>query len=84
MSEDDYIKELEKIPLWKGYKCGFDRTACWCCPFQSKAQWDALGEYYPLLFGELKEMFQILEFKEHEGDGYLKRIQNYWGDFKKC
>lgn len=66
------------IPEWIGYQLGFDRTACWCCPFQKPTQWEALKKYYPLLHDELQHIFETIPFVEHPGDGYLRYINQYW------
>lgn len=34
-------------PLWEGYKQGFVRSACWCCPGQCGLQAAALHKNYP-------------------------------------
>lgn len=42
--------------MWPGYKHGFNRTACWCCPFQRPSQYDALRQVYPVLYERLMAM----------------------------
>lgn len=79
MDEDDLNVN---IPEWIGYQLGFDRTACWCCPFQKPAQWETLKKYYPLLHDELRHIFETIPFTRHPGDGYLKYIDQYWS--KEC
>lgn len=79
MDEDDLNV---KIPEWRGYQLGFERTACWCCPFQKPAQWVTLKKYYPLLHEELRHIFETIPFTRHPGDGYLKYIDQYWS--KEC
>ncbi len=79
MDQATYEIEIAKLPIWRGYALGFDRTACWCCPFQSKKQWDALKNNYPLLWEEMKQLMNALTWKAHEGDQYTKRIKAYWG-----
>lgn len=54
------IVEKSGLPLWKGYKQGFVRTACWCCPGQRKAQARALQENYPGLADEIRYWERIL------------------------
>lgn len=71
---------LPKIDYWRGYDLGFNRTACWCCPFQRPSQYEAIREHYPMLYEELKIMFGTIAFKAHPGDGYLKYIKDYWVD----
>ena len=66
------------IPMWRGYEEGFDRTACWCCPFQKKTQWDALKRCYPLLWNEMKAMFETMEYPRIKGDGHPKYVESYW------
>jgi len=75
----DVPEGIMPIHLWKGYDKGFDRTACWCCPFQKETQWEALKKYYPFLYEELEIMFKTWEFVKLKGDGYIKRIEKYWG-----
>lgn len=84
LTKKEYEAELEKIPLWDGYKKGFARTACWCCPFQNPQQWDAMKIHYPVLYERIGVMFQTLAFREHKGDGFLKKIRKYWGEVKTC
>lgn len=66
------------IPEWSGYARGFDRTACWCCPFQRPSQWQALRQWYPALHDELQLIFEQIPFRRHPGDGYLSYITKYW------
>ena len=51
------------IPEWPGYAAGFKRTACWCCPFQCREQYDALRLNYPLLFEEMKRIMGSIRIK---------------------
>lgn len=53
LSKEEYKVDMERLAseLWNGYKKGFVRTACWCCPFQKREQWKAMKIYYPLLWG---------------------------------
>lgn len=76
----DYTEEQlsAEIPEWRGYAEGFLRTACWCCPFQRKQQWDALKRCYPLLWEELREMFGTVAFKRIEGDSHQRNVERYW------
>jgi len=53
-----YIKN-KGFDIWNGYKLGFPRTACWCCPGQSCVQMYLLKRYYPNLF----EKFHNLEIE---------------------
>ena len=73
-------QDMDNIPEWKGYSMGFDRTACWCCPFQKESQWEALRECYPLLYDELKYMFTTTTYKVINGDGHPKYVKKYWED----
>ena len=68
------------VPEWPGYKNGFDRTACWCCPFQKPKQWTALQKWYPMLHTELQGILSTTPFVRHPGDGYLKYIDQYWAE----
>jgi hypothetical protein len=79
-SAEDYDRELEKLrpQLWKGYEKGFVRTACWACPFQRTAQWDALKEHYPLLADEMKRFVKRLNWKQYKGDKTFQRMRKYW------
>jgi len=79
IDQETYDAEVAELPLWRGYALGFDRTACWCCPFQCKKQWDALKTHYPFLWEEMKLLMSTFAWKEHEGDGYIKRVRSYWG-----
>lgn len=63
---------------WDGYKKGFVRTACWCCPFQKPQQWEALREHYPELHERLKLMFMTYTFVLHPNDGHIRYIADYW------
>ena len=70
----------QKIPEWRGYSEGFERTACWCCPFQSEKQWEALKKNYPFLWEELKEMFGKCSIPRVDGDSLIRKIERYWGE----
>jgi 3'-phosphoadenosine 5'-phosphosulfate sulfotransferase (PAPS reductase)/FAD synthetase len=76
----DYTEEQlsTDIPIWRGYEEGFDRTACWCCPFQKKNQWDALRKCYPLLWDEMRRMFETMGYPRINGDGHPKYVEDYW------
>lgn len=78
VSDDEYDKDIENINMWEGYSKGFLRTACWCCPFQRAPQWDALKEYYPLLWDSMYRMTKLWKFKEIKGDGCIKQFKKYW------
>ena len=69
-----------EIPEWRGYAEGFERTACWCCPFQKKAQWDALRRCYPFLWEELRDMFATVEYPLVDGDHHPDYVRRYWVD----
>jgi len=84
LSNDQYNEEIKKVPVWEGYEKGFVRTACWCCPFQQPQQWKALKEYYPMLWEQMREMAGKWIFKNHPGDGNIKRFRAYWQEFTKC
>ena len=64
--------------IWEGYAQGFQRTACYCCPFQRPEQWDALKKVYPDLYAETKRMFETTPFIVHPGDGHIKYIARHW------
>ena len=67
-----------QLPEWPGYAAGFKRTACWCCPFQTGEQFEALRKNYPLLFEELKKIMGSITFKLHEGDWSNCRKYLWW------
>ncbi len=81
MSDEEYDQEVQKIKIWEGYSKGFDRTACWCCPFQRTTQWDALKEHYPGLWNVMRTLSKRWELVYHEGDSIHKRFYEYWGQF---
>lgn len=82
IDEDKYAKFLEEIKdvLWPGYKKGFVRTACWMCPFQLRAQWEALRRHYPLLWEEMKVLTKRIRYARHKGDSTGKRFRTYWNN----
>jgi len=51
---EDQIIESSGVPLWDGYKRGFIRTACWCCPGQCGLQAAALQHNYPGLADDIR------------------------------
>jgi len=79
LTDDEFGIDLKNIYAWPGYNKGFDRTACWCCPFQKGTQWEALKKYYPFLWDNMEEMSKTWKFKEYKGDGNIKRFRKYWG-----
>jgi 3'-phosphoadenosine 5'-phosphosulfate sulfotransferase (PAPS reductase)/FAD synthetase len=54
LTDEEHAAETAKLKLWKGYELGFERTACWCCPFQTKRQYEALRKLYPGLWETLR------------------------------
>lgn len=80
VSEKEYRKSVESFQslLWPGYGLGFERTACWMCPFQKHAQWEALHQYYPLLWAEMLKLAKTLSWHEHKGDANIRRFYGYW------
>lgn len=71
-------EQLEaKIPEWPGYAAGFQRTACWCCPFQCAEQYDALKLNYPLLFEEMKKIMGAIKVKSYGLKSYDAKFR-YW------
>lgn len=74
----EYDAELPDWLIWSGYAQGFQRTACYCCPFQRPEQWQALKRVYPDLYAETKHMFETTPFVVHPGDGHIKYIANHW------
>ncbi len=65
------------IPEWPGYAAGFKRTACWCCPFQCREQYDALRLNYPLLFEEMKRIMGSIRIKTYGVKSYDEKYK-YW------
>lgn len=71
-------EQLEaKIPEWPGYAAGFKRTACWCCPFQCAAQYDALRQNYPLLWEEMRSIMGRIRVKSYGIKSYDEKFR-YW------
>ncbi len=66
------------IPEWRGYAAGFNRTACWCCPFQKAEQFEALRANYPFLYEEMKDIVRRIRFPWHKGDTSNQRKFLYW------
>jgi hypothetical protein len=48
-----------------------------CC-FQKVEQWEALKIHYPLLWEEMSQLAQTLEYKEYKGDSTRRRFLDYW------
>lgn len=72
-------EQLEaKIPEWRGYAAGFNRTCCWCCPFQKREQYEALRKNYPLLYEEMKEVMGRIVLPLHKGDTANQKKFRYW------
>ncbi len=80
VDKEEYERALDEVKplLWRGYELGFARTACWMCPFQKHEQWDRLKEHYPLLWEEMRRLYQTLEYKQYKGDSTRKRFVEYW------
>lgn len=76
----EYERALDEVKslLWKGYDLGFQRTACWMCPFQKHEQWECLKEHYPLLWEEMRRLSGKLEYKKYKGDNNRVRFNEYW------
>lgn len=74
---EKYKKDLEEgFGLWEGYKKGFVRTACWCCPFQTKQQYDTIKKELPFLWEILKRKAEEWEFM---GDTPLEQYLAKYG-----
>ena len=71
-------EEIKNISLWPGYAKGFQRTCCWTCPFQKVEHWEAMKQWYPMLWTRMKEMALNFEFKYYKGDGFVPRFKKYW------
>ena len=78
LPEGEYEKEIKNINIWKGYKLGFDRTACWFCPFQRTTQWEALKKYYPLLFEQMKILAKTLTYRQYDKDPTFPKFYEYF------
>ena len=83
MSEKDKKEKLAKLNLWSGYAKGFNRTACWCCPFQKPKQWEAMKKEFPELYEKMSEMAETWIFPNHpSGNNHLSsellRFKKYW------
>ena len=82
LEKEKYEELLENIPKWEGYGRGYKRTACWCCPFQKKEQWEAMKTCDPLLFNEMKRLAVTMERKEHKcKTGSKKGVDTFWAGF---
>ncbi len=79
LDKETYNREIAGVPLWPGYAAGFDRTACWFCPFQKKTQWEAMKKAYPFLWEALRDMCGRLHFPKHKGDHYFIDMFKYFG-----
>ena len=77
-----YQKMVSETELWCGYKKGFVRTACWCCPFQKKEQWKAMKIHCPELWSQMKnlvERLEVIALTDRKGRGTcFSRIRQYW------
>ena len=59
-----YKSQLEaEFGLWEGYAKGFQRTACWCCPFQTVQQYDTIKKELPLCWGVLERKAKEWKFQ---------------------
>lgn len=59
-----YKRQLEEeFGLWEGYAKGFQRTACWCCPFQTKQQYETIKKELPFLWAVLERKAKEWEFQ---------------------
>jgi len=59
-----YKSQLEEeFGLWEGYEKGFQRTACWCCPFQTKQQYETIKKELPFLWAVLERKAKEWEFQ---------------------
>lgn len=69
-----YRQQLEdEFGLWEGYAKGFQRTACWCCPFQTVQQYDVIKQELPLCWEVLERKAQEWTF---QGATHLDRYLN--------
>lgn len=69
-----YKRQLEEeFGLWEGYAKGFQRTACWCCPFQTKKQYETIKKELPFLWAVLERKAKEWEFQgETSLEKYLR------------
>ena len=63
----------DEFGLWEGYAKGFQRTACWCCPFQTVQQYDMIKKELPLCWGVLERKAKEWKF---QGSTHLDRYLN--------
>jgi len=59
--------------FWPGYKRGFQRTACWCCPFQTAKQYEALRVNYPPLYERLMRMAATWATHDSDLERYYRK-----------
>lgn len=61
---EKYKSMLEaEFGIWEGYSRGFVRSACWCCPFQRKVQYETIKRELPFLWEVLKRKAEEWEFQ---------------------
>jgi len=77
-----YLLKAFKGELWDGYKKGFKRTACWCCPFQDSQQWEALRKNFPDLWEKMREMALTWDYRKYRGDKTFEKLKHYWKQFE--
>lgn len=47
---------------WDGLYKLFDRVSCWCCPFRTKGEAQALATFFPELLEKMREWNQLIPF----------------------
>jgi len=71
---DELRREFLRVwHFWPGYKRGFQRTACWCCPFQTAKQYDALRANYPPLYERLMRMAATWATHDSDLERYYRK-----------
>lgn len=74
LNRESIRKSFEKqFYYWGGYKLGFNRSACWCCPFQRPAQYDTLKKYYPVLYLQLMDMAKTWRSWDSDLERYYRK-----------
>jgi len=78
VDKETYQNILNNTAKWPGYEKGFVRTACWCCPFQRKEQFEALKNNYPLLWENMRELSKKMKWCGIKKDINEARFKKYW------
>jgi 3'-phosphoadenosine 5'-phosphosulfate sulfotransferase (PAPS reductase)/FAD synthetase len=81
LDKKTYQNLLDCTEKWPGYKKGYVRTACWCCPFQKKEQWEAMKINHPQSWENMLELGKKMEWCGIKADTDEKRYKKYWTQF---